>query len=755
MKRIYNYLCAAVAVAVVSGCSNDNLSDVQYPTEQEGRLTVNIEESATRAEFGAKGADGYLVSYSEDDAMLLWEVGEVSSRGYSYVRIVEPESATIAENGLTASFSYNLGENYKVGDTYPGTSYTFDNIYYTGILPRRAFAGFWENYPTNNVNPSITEASDGFIRLDVPREQTPTATSPDPNAIILRAYSQPLPEDGVISTRFEHLLAYMKITIKGLPAGYKMTKLQIGGDSRISFANDTDRYCKWSFSDASLYDGNGFESTTRGGMLILNTSSLEPLADGSYVVWAACKPHTSSMEATPAFTPYSSTNDHLESKLIPVTRDGATGSIALKRGEVAAFTINYGYGNDLLAPKVSASTTCVDATTSKVNFSWDAVGGADHYIYKVNGGEEQTTTQTSLELSVAPGESVSLAVKAVPAEDSGYEASDWATATITAQYYRVALQMSEIDEGEVLSYKATLMWSEVEGAVGYSYKIGADGTEVKIGNVTEYTFTNLAENTYYTIYLRALADENSTVYTHSDWAEMLILTSSKEPLVMGDVAIDSVGERSVTASWSEVEGAVSYRYRLGDGTEGVAESGSPITGLTASTTYTLQIKACAALESDFSDSEWSEAKEFTTSEAMGPLYAWSSDEFAAWALELGTTKLSADSSYAGLGFFMGSSSGFEFIDDGEKTYLKSLGSSDKGKNYFYFTAPSSGRVVVTGYNNKTKDKVVRFVVGDTSTEFTVTTKQDYTVQTSASEGDLIKICMRDSDMYIYSISFEE
>lgn len=408
-----------------------------------------------------------------------------------------------------------------------------------------------------------------------------------------------------------------------------------------------------------------------------------------------------------------------------------------------------------MPPKVSASTTSVDATTSKVNFSWDAVGGADHYIYKVNGGEEQATTQTSLELSVAPGESVSLAVKAVPTEDSGYEASDWTTATITAQYYRVALQMSEIDEGEVLSYKATLMWSEVEGAVGYSYKIGADGTEVKIGNVTEYTFTNLAENTYYTIYLRALADENSTLYTHSDWAEMLILTSSKEPLVMGDVAIDSVGERSVTASWSEVEGAVSYRYRLGDGTEGVAESGSPITGLTASTTYTLQIKACAALESDFSDSEWSEAKEFTTSEAMGPLYAWSSDEFAAWALELGTTKLSADSSYAGLGFFMGSSSGFEFIDDGEKTYLKSLGSSDKGKNYFYFTAPSSGRVVVTGYNNKTKDKVVRFVVGDTTTEFTVTTKQDYTVQTSASEGDLIKICMRDSDMYIYSISFEE
>lgn len=756
MKRIYNYLYVMVAAALVAGCSTDNLSDATNTIAQNGELTVNIEEPESRAEFGNKSDNGYKVSYSASDEMLLWEVGEVSSKGYRYVRIVEPKSTTIAENGLTASFSYDLGKNYVAGDLYPGTTYPFESVFYTGILPRGAFAGFWENYPTNDVNPSITEASDGFIRLNVPREQTPTATSPDPNAIILKAYAQPLPENGVITTRFEHLLAYMKITIKGLPAGYKMTKLQIGGDSRISFANDTDRYCKWSFTDASLNNGNGFESTTRGGMLIINTSELEPQADGSYVVWAACKPHTSSMEATPSFTPYSSVNDHIESKLIPVTRDGSAGSIALKRGEVASFTINYGYGNDLLSPKLSASTRSVDASTSQVSFSWDAVGGADHYIYKINSGEEQITTENSVSINVTPGAEVNFSVRAVPAENSGYTASDWSSTTIIAEYYKVALEMSEVDEGDILSYKATLIWSEVEGAVGYSYKIGANGSEVKIGNVTEYTFTNLEQNTYYSIYLRALADENSTTLTHSDWVEKLILTSTKEPLVMGSITIDDVSERTVTASWADVEGAVSYRYRLGDGSEGVAVSGTPITGLTASTTYTLQIMACAAVESDFSDSAWSQAVEFTTSEATGPLYSWSSDEFAAWALEIGTTELRADSSYAGLGFFMGNSSGFDIVNDGEKSYLKSMGSSDKGKNYFYFTSPGSGRVVVKGFNNKTSDKTLRIIVDGKETNYSIAKQQEYTVEHEVSaEGSLIKICTRDSNIFIYSISFVE
>lgn len=763
MKRSNIFSWMALGVLALSGCTkSEGIDQTPQPQLQKGEIRVEISANEeVRALFGEQDGDGaWHLDFSAEDDLLLWEVANVASRGYYYIRTHESRLAQFSEDMASAQFTYQLPAPYKVGESFPGGgSYTTEKLFYTGILPRSAFAGFWANYPVNNVDPTLSEGSDGFVRLNVPRLQTPTASSPDKAAIILRAYDSEPNAEGIISTKFQHLMAYMKITIKGLPAGYNFHKLQIGGDSRIVFANETDKYCKWTFGNAELYNGNGFDGTNRGSTLILNTSQLKAEADGSYVVWAACIPYTSPYVATPSFTPYSSENDHIESKQIPISRTGETEdgakAVKLEVGKVAVFTINYGYGNDLIAPDLSATTQNIDPDRSTVTFSWEEVGGADHYCYKLNERAEEKTSLTSLTIEAKPGEKVTFSVKACPAEGSGYTASGWATKSITAEIYREQLIMSEIDEGDVLSYKATLMWSPVEHAAGFAYKIGAQGNEIKIGNVTEYTFTGLQAESYYSIFLKAVAEEGSSSYSDSEWVEKLILTSPKSPLKMGEVTLGEVGERKVTLTWEAIEGAASYRYKLSNGTEGEAESGKPITGLEPETSYSIQIGAIAEVESDWGDSEWSEAVSFTTTKASNT-YLWDEAFWAAWHEELGSDTLNADSSYRGLSYTLGSGKGYNFMTEEGRTFVRSIGNADSGKNYFSFPATGNGRLRVKGRNDKSSDKTFRFILDKTTVEEpTIAALSEFTleIEYTATEGQIIKIAPRDEKICIFSIEW--
>lgn len=744
----------AAAMLLTAACSKDyEIVEPQDATRGELRVTAST-EAPTRVVVGDRDEAGnWQFNYSEGDAMVLWEVAGVTSRGYNYVRLHQPTSATLSSDLKTGTFNYSIPSPYEVGATYPGaSSYTTESVYYTGILPTTAFAGFYQNYPAG-VSSAITEASEGFIRLNVPREQNPTATSPDPSAIILRAYDFEYPTSGVVQTKFKHVLAYMKITVKGLPVGCQPDRLFIGGDSRITFANDlnaTDKYCKYDLED-------GFASTSRGANLIVNMTQLEPNEDGNYVVWAACKPYTyASAVATPSFGLYEvGSGIPVGSPIVPVSVDGSQG-IKLVAGEVSSFTLNFGYGNDLTQPKVTATTASVDAESSTVTFAWGAVGEAVSYNYTVDGGEQQTTTDTSVTLTVKPNTEVSFAVQAVPAEDSGYVASGWGTAKITSSPYLVALVMSEIDEGDVNSYSATLEWTAVENAVGYSYKIGENGTETNIGNVLTYTFKGLSEKSYYSIFLRAKAESGSTSYSDSEWVEKLVLTSEKSPLTMSAVTVSDVTDRSAVVSWTAVDGAASYRYKLSDGTEGTLASGGTLTGLTAETAYTIQVMAVAQTESDWSDSAWGEAVSFTTTEAVGPLNLWGSDEFAAWSTAINSTTMVDGSSYAGLNYTLGGTTNtFKFVTADGVTYLESTGNGDKGKNYLWFTVTGKGTITVKGYNGYSGTKDVHIYVGTTDEGVDVASGAEFTHTATfdVQEETVVKVWVREKLFRIYSIAW--
>lgn len=754
-----------------TACSEQIEDTAVLPNAWDGH-TIRMElaqEGESRAVVSGQNSDGdWIFTFEGHESMTLLEVASVTSRGYNYVRMHQPTQSEVKP--YEAAFTYSVDNPYKVGAPYPGTStYTTEAVYYTGILPASGFAGFYANYPVGAVDPTVTEASEGFMRVNVPRVQKPTATSPDPAAILLRAYDSELPADGVMKTRFKHMLAYMKITVKGLPVDFKFNQLNISGIALCNSHELTNKsyQCKYKLS--------GFEANAAAGKtLVIDTSELTPDENGCYTVWAACMPYSGVTYPTVqfdqvVFSPYESTNAPLASKTVPISKEGGdvdgTRTIALNAGVVSSFTLNYGYGNDLSQPVVKAETESIDAERSTVTFSWDVNELADHYLYKINDGEEQTTNENKVTLTVAPGTKQLIAVKAVPADDSGYVASGWGTTSITSAYYRVKLQQPKVS-ATATSYSAQLSWSAVANAAGYSYKIGETGAVVNVGNVTNCTIEGLQADTDYTIYVRALAETNSTAYTDSAWTEVSVHTGSKSALEMGALTVSDVTDRSAVVSWSAVTGAVSYNYRLNgdDSTIATLANGGKITGLKAETTYTVQVKAIAATASDWSDSDWSEAASFTTTAAVGPLYSWGSDEFAAWSKAIGATSLMADSDYAGLGYYKGDGKGYNFETDANGTYVNSIGNGDNGKNYFYFTATGNGRLTITGHNGKTSAKTIRVMLkmqgssdkGATVSEPSIAASADFTVSVdiTAAEGDQIKFAPRDSNISFYTISWE-
>jgi len=66
----------------------------------------------------------------------------------------------------------------------------------------------------------------------------------------------------------------------------------------------------------------------------------------------------------------------------------------------------------------------------------------------------------------------------------------------------------------------------------------------------------------------------------------------------------SLSETSFTVTWEAVENAVSYAYTLNNGTEETAGSTTvTFSDLTASTQYTFKVKAVAAEDGGYTDSE--------------------------------------------------------------------------------------------------------------------------------------------------------
>lgn len=220
MKNLYKYLLAVATVAMAfTSCSKDEISD---PSIEAQKVTFTVTSGsdletapASRTEFDEEtgqmnwSADGEALEVIQ---ILGSEISHATTEAYT----IENRMARfqVSFNALTGSEPYDL---------------TYSAI-----------------YPAANYSDNTNDHTK--FRIKLPAAQTPTETGFDPNADLLLAKPetrtvQPV-EGEELNFRFKRVAAIAKMTLKGIPAGEKLAKVELtasqpmAGYSRTNLKTD-------------------------------------------------------------------------------------------------------------------------------------------------------------------------------------------------------------------------------------------------------------------------------------------------------------------------------------------------------------------------------------------------------------------------------------------------------------------------------------------------------------------------------------
>ncbi|MFA5432702.1 MAG: fibronectin type III domain-containing protein, partial [Candidatus Paceibacterota bacterium] len=169
------------------------------------------------------------------------------------------------------------------------------------------------------------------------------------------------------------------------------------------------------------------------------------------------------------------------------------------------------------------------------------------------------------------------------------------------------LTATEVGENDV-----TVTWSAVANASEYEVAVG-ETTDTVAAETLTYQFTTLDVNTEYTFSVKAVGDG----ITYDDSLESEVTeTTLKEQLGAPVVAGETLSTTSVKFSWVAIANAGSYSYSTDDGVnwESTELLEITLTELTPGTSYTMSVKAIAAAESNYRDSDAGEGTVSTNSE---------------------------------------------------------------------------------------------------------------------------------------------
>lgn len=156
----------------------------------------------------------------------------------------------------------------------------------------------------------------------------------------------------------------------------------------------------------------------------------------------------------------------------------------------------------LAAPKV----TVTEVGRTAFTVSWDVVTDADAYAYTFDGGEEQTTRNTSLVFSaLEPSVRYSFTLKTLPGSNGNYSESSLVTLYVTTE------ETGTLDAPEpelVAAYKSKtiIRWKSVREADSYQYSVGDFSGNT---SATSVEINGLEASTSYTFRIKALSDDKN------------------------------------------------------------------------------------------------------------------------------------------------------------------------------------------------------------------------------------------------------
>jgi hypothetical protein len=253
-------------------------------------------------------------------------------------------------------------------------------------------------------------------------------------------------------------------------------------------------------------------------------------------------------------------------------------------------------------------------TQNTVTITWDGDDDAGGYSYQIDDGElvaADVAEVAKIELTGLSGSTTyTLRVKSIGDNEHFVDSPESEEFKFTTDPLIVLTAPADLTASEIGENNITITWSEVEHASSYEVQIGetTDTTEELI-----YEFTTLTVNTVYNMSVKAVGD--GVTYADSVVAE-LTKTTLKGKLGTPSVTGEALGTDSVKFSWAAIDNAASYSYSIDAGVtwEPTALLEVTLTELTPGTSYTMSVKAIAASESNYRDSDAGEGSVSTNSE---------------------------------------------------------------------------------------------------------------------------------------------
>ena len=227
-------------------------------------------------------------------------------------------------------------------------------------------------------------------------------------------------------------------------------------------------------------------------------------------------------------------------------------------------------------------------TESGVTVSWDWVNGSERYLYKVNDGEEQETTE-NLVSDLKDGDTI--IVKAIPTTDSSYLESNYSV-VYTVEDSRMSLATP------VVTYNSTsrrLEWEAIENVNYYN-----------VYDVTKNEFfANVWENyceiwDFGNVFVVIAIPSDCDNYRASKSEEISTITKLATPeIYITDEGVVSFNE------YYDTKSEVTYTYVVNDGEEQTTTN--PYDVVTLTLTDIIKVKVSCD-DSGYIDSDWTTVK---------------------------------------------------------------------------------------------------------------------------------------------------
>lgn len=232
MKNLYKYLLAVATVAMAfTSCSKDEISD---PSIEAQKVTFTVTSGSD-----LETAPASRTEFDEETGQMNWSA---DGEALEVIQI------------LGSEISHATTEAYTIENRMARFQVTFNAL--TGSEPYDLT--YSAVYPAANYSDNTNDHTK--FRIKLPAAQTPGETSFDPNADLLLAKpetrtAQPA-EGEELNFRFKRVAAIVKMTLKDIPAGEKLAKVELTASQPMA------GYSRTNLKTGEIYDIGYYKEET-------------------------------------------------------------------------------------------------------------------------------------------------------------------------------------------------------------------------------------------------------------------------------------------------------------------------------------------------------------------------------------------------------------------------------------------------------------------------------------------------------------